>query len=559
MRRDLASLQATTFDVIVIGGGISGACIAYDASLRGLSVALIERGDFGAETSAASSKLLHGGIRYLQQARIDKVRESASERAHLQRLAPHLTHWVPFLIPTHPGLRRGRPLLQAGMAAYELLTKTANRRITDPAKRVPAGQYLDRAALAKRAPALAERPDVTGAQVLYESHLHSSERMTLAFIKSAVRHGAAVANYAPATRLLQSGGRLEGVTATDALTGASLDVRGRVLVNAAGPWLADLNDQLTLGALSRPVTGFSRGAHIITRPLLDQFAVALPTARKASTLVDRGGRHIFIIPWRGLSLIGTSDRPHTGGLERIVPDEKDVAGLLADVAAALPSVALTRRDVRHAFAGLYPLTAGDLSPDVYQGSGDFQIIDHGRAGGVEGAVSALGAKYTTARRLGERATDLACAKLGRTGVVSRTTTTPLVGGDIDDLGSFTAEAVARHAPRLDPPAVRHLIRHYGTEADAVVDAATGSPTGLAPLATTRPSLEAEVTFAVDREMAVTLDDVVFRRTGLGTIGHPGDACLRRCATLMADRLGWSADETDRQLRTTAGRFLGGPA
>ncbi|HAK54912.1 MAG TPA: hypothetical protein DCP38_05435 [Acidobacteria bacterium] len=268
---------------------------------------------------------------------------------------------------------------------------------------------------------------------------------------------------------------------------------------------------------------------------------------------------MFIIPWRGLSLIGTSDRPHTGGLERIVPDEKDVAGLLADVAAALPSVALTRRDVRHAFAGLYPLTAGDLSPDVYQGSGDFQIIDHGRAGGVEGAVSALGAKYTTARRLGERATDLACAKLGRTGVVSRTTTTPLVGGDIDDLGSFTAEAVARHAPRLDPPAVRHLIRHYGTEADAVVDAATGSPTGLAPLATTRPSLEAEVTFAVDREMAVTLDDVVFRRTGLGTIGHPGDACLRRCATLMADRLGWSADETDRQLRTTAGRFLGGPA
>ena len=557
MRRDLASLQATTFDVIVIGGGISGACIAYDASLRGLSVALIERGDFGGETSAASSKLIHGGIRYLQQARIDKVLESATERAHLQRLAPHLIHWVPFLIPTHPGLRRGRPLLQTGMAAYELLTRTANRRITDPANRVPAGVYLGRAALAARAPALAARADVTGAHVLYESHLHSSERMTLAFVKSAVRHGAAVANYAPATRLIQSGGRLEGVTATDAMTGTSIDVRGRILVNAAGPWLAELNDQLTLGGLRRAITGFSRGAHIITRSLIDQFAVALPTARKASTLVDRGGRHIFIIPWRGLSLIGTSDRPHAAGLERIVPEEEDVAALLADVAAALPEVNLTRHDVRHAFAGLYPLTAGELSPDVYQGSGNFQIIDHGRAGGIEGAISALGAKYTTARRLGERATDLVCAKLGRTASVSRTATTPLVGGEIDDLGGFTAEAMARHAPRLDPPAVRHLIRHYGTETDAVVDAATGSPTGLAPLSSSRPSLEAEVTFAVDREMAVTLDDVVFRRTGLGTIGHPGDACLRRCAALMADRLGWSADETDRQLGTTAGRFLGG--
>ena len=195
MRRDLAAFRDPTFDVVIVGGGISGACLAHDATLRGLTVALLERGDFGGATSAASSKLLHGGIRYLQQARIDRVRESARERAHFQRIAPHLTRWVPFLVPTHRGVARGRLVLQCGMRLYDVLSRPGNDLIRDPAKQVPRGPFYDRAALAQRAPDVAARPDVTGAQVLYESHLHSTERMTLAFVKSAVRQGAAVANY----------------------------------------------------------------------------------------------------------------------------------------------------------------------------------------------------------------------------------------------------------------------------------------------------------------------------------------------------------------------------
>ena len=356
MRRDLAAFHDSTFDVVIVGGGISGACLAHDATLRGLTVALLERGDFGGATSAASSKLLHGGIRYLQQARVDKVRESARERAHFQRIAPHLTRWVPFLVPTHRGVARGRLLLQCGMRLYDLLSRPANDLIRDPAKQVPQGPFYDRPALAQRAPELAARPDVTGAQVLYESHLHSTERMTLAFVKSAARQGAVVANYAAVEGVLRAAGagRVCGVAATDVLTGQSFEVKARIVANAAGPWLPGLNDSLQIGRLHRPITGFSKGVHIVTRQIMQPFAVAVPTTRRSGALLDRGGRHVFAIPWRGHSLIGTSDRPYTGPLDIVGPTEEDVADLLTDIGTALPGAAMARRDVVHAFAGLYP-------------------------------------------------------------------------------------------------------------------------------------------------------------------------------------------------------------
>ena len=186
MRREPRAFQDKMFDVVVVGGGITGACLAHDATLRGLSVALVESYDFGSATSAASSKLLHGGMRYLQQARLDKVLESARERACFQRIAPHLSQWVPFLIPTHSGFLRGRELLACGIWLYEWLTRNSNQNIVDPAKRVPANTFYTRDEVVRLVPSLGSRDDVTGAQVLYESHLHSSERMTLAFLKSAV-------------------------------------------------------------------------------------------------------------------------------------------------------------------------------------------------------------------------------------------------------------------------------------------------------------------------------------------------------------------------------------
>ena len=557
MRRELTLLHETTFDVVVVGGGITGACLAHDATLRGLSVALVDRGDFGSETSAASSKLLHGGIRYLQQGRVDKVRESARERAVFQRIAPHLTRWVPFLIPTQRSLLRGRGLLRCGMWVYEGLTRGADRSVGDPSKRPPRGSFYSRADLVGLVPDLGARDDVTGAQVLYESHLHSSERMTLAFLKTAVQGGAVVANYVTVDRVLESGGRIGGVSVIDRVSGGRFDIRARFVANAAGPWISGLNEQLGIGRLARPIRGFSKGAHIVTRQVVDRFALALPTRRRTSSILDRGGRHVFVIPWRGHSLIGTTDRPYTGPLDEVGPTAEDIDELLGDVSAALPGVNLTRSDVCHAFAGLYPLTAEDVRPDVYQGTGDYQIIDHGRGGGAKGVVSVLGAKYTTARRVAERATTLICKRLGHGTRPCQTNRAPLVGGAIDDLERFTRDAVGRYSQVLNRDTVEYLVHHYGTETDAVVEKASAGREGgslLSPLAPGREAVGAEVRFAVKEEMAVTLADVVFRRTGLGTLGDPGEGALRACADIMGQCLGWGEARRLEEVRATQELF-----
>jgi glycerol-3-phosphate dehydrogenase len=553
VRRDLARLASQDFDVLIVGGGISGACMAHDAALRGLSVALIEKQDFGGATSSASSKVLHGGIRYLQQGRLDKVRESVVERAAFQVIAPHLTRYVPFLIPTYRGLLRGRAALSAGIALYELVGLGQNRGIRDSAKQVPrsggaaSAEWL--AELARLQPA----GHPTGVRVLFESHMYNSERMTLAFVKTAAENGADVANYLAAEGVLRSGNRIQGVVARDRLTGQEIRVAARLTVNAAGPWIRGLNERFNVGSLVRQITGFSKGTHIVTRALLPDVGLALPTGRKAKAVVTRGGRHVFVIPWRGLSLIGTTDGPFSGNPDEVGPADEDIDDLLGDVNAALPGAGLTRADVRHAFAGLYPLTDAVLHRDVYQGTGDYQIVDHAHGDGVDGCMSVLGAKFTTARRLAERAIDVACRKLGHPSVPCRTRTTALTGGAIQDLDGYLSDA-RRRLPLLDGDVVAHLVRSYGTETDKVLR--RSAPTRLAPGS---PCVEAEVAFAVETEMAMRLDDVVFRRTGLGTVGHPGELALSRCAGIIGTRLGWSAERIADEVRQTARQFPVSPA
>ena len=555
MRRSLATLDRTSFDVVIIGGGITGACLAHDAALRGLSVALIEREDFGGATSAASSRILHGGIRHLQRLRLDKLRESAQERMHLRRIAPHLVRWVPFLVPTDRTLARGRWVLAGGMALYALLGG-ADEAGDD--LRVPSGTYFDRSALGREAPSLTADSRFTGAFVLNECHLHSSERMTLAFIKTAVRNGAVVANYVASEGLLREGRRVVGVRARDIGHGDELRIRARVTVNAAGPWLPGLNARFAVGPLRRPVNGFAQGAHIVTRQVLEPYAAAFPTQRASGALVDRGGRHVFVIPWRGHSLIGTSNRPFGSEPGDVRPEAQDLVDLLEDVNRAMPSAALRRDDVLHAFAGLYPLTARRIDADAYQGTGDYQIVDHGEHGLADGIVSVLGAKYTTARRVAELATDLICRKLGRSDAPCRTREMPLVGRLPDGM-PLRRRIGESYGNALDPAVVESLLRHYGEEADNVLRGAASDSSLLRPVAAGRETIEAEVVYSVEHEMATRLADVVFRRTGLGTLGHPGDSGLERCATIMAERLGWSEARRTDELRRTRACFPVPPA
>ncbi len=554
MQRDLQQLASKEYDLLVIGGGITGSCIAHDAALRGLSVALVEKNDFGAATSSASSKLLHGGIRYLPKGQVWKVRESAREQAIFQCLAPHLTRWLPFLIPTdNSAPAKGVLAMKAAMGVYGLCCLGLSTLIPDPGKQPPGREFLPPAEVLSRVPMLSALQGLTGAQVLYESHMHSSERMTLAFLKTATANGADIANYLEVTDLLARDGRVEGARVRDRLGDEEFEVRARLVVNSAGPFVQKVNRSLPGLRLHHRLTGFSRGVHLVTRQLEPRYALALTTRKKTEGFITRGGRHFFIIPWRGRSLIGTTNVPVEGELEDIRVTARDVADFLEDINEVLPAVNLTESDVHYAFTGIYPIIAREIKPDTYQGTGAFQIVDHAKKDGIEGVVTALGAKFTTARHVAALCVDLVMQRLGRRDPGCATSSTPLAEGEIQDIRAFSHQCQARYAGLLADDVTRALIRNHGREIDTLVSRGREEG-GLEPVAPDRHTLVVEVEHAVRNEMALTLEDVVFRRTGLGTIGHPGAEALQRCVAIMAAHLGWDAGEQQRQISMVEERY-----
>ena len=556
----------------MIGGGITGAFAAWDAALRGLSVALIERSDFGCATSAASSKVIHGGIRHLQKGELHRVRESIRERAVFQRIAPHLVHPVPFLIPTYGHGMRGKEVLAAGMAVYELLGLGQNRGVRDPEKRIPRHRVLSRGEVMALEPSL-PTSGLTGGVRYHECHMHSSERTTLAVILAAVEAGAVVANYVEATGFLRDGERVIGVRARDALAGdalagdalaadamagdalaaegghpvVELELRARMVANMTGPWALHLIDRLDRRPERR--FGLSKGVHIVTRPLTRSGAVALATRHRSEALLSRGGRHFFIIPWRGRSLIGTTNVPFSGDPADVGVTEKDIADFLAEINAAYPAASLRRDDVSFFFGGLYPLVDKEVRAEVYQGAGQYEIHDHARDG-VEGLITVIGAKYTTARNLARQAIDRVFRQLGQTPPGAQTATTPVHGGRIERFDDFLAEAVRADSspgPGLGPDVIRELVLCYGSEYAAVLKQVEEDSGAGRRVAKERPIISAMIRHAVQHEMALRLTDVVFRRTGLGTIGDPGEDGLRACAAIMTDELGWDEGRVEREL------------
>lgn len=559
MKRDLPELSRNKFDLLIIGGGITGACLAADATLRGLSVALVEKDDFGAATSSASSKLLHGGIRYLQQLNFAKVRESAKERVYFQRLAPHLTNYIPFIIPTYSSFSKGKWVMKIAMMLYELICTGQNRVLKDVSKHVPDSRFFTRDDVRKVVPDL-QSDDITGGVVFYESHMYSSERMTLAFIETAQQQGASVANYLEVKTFLGADkGRVYGVQVEDQLSGEIFEIQATLVINAAGPWIPLLNSN-TGGkkAVEGVVNAFSKGAHIITRPLTQGHAVALPTRKQNQAVIDRGGRHVFIIPWRGYSLIGTTYRPYTGNLDDVCATESDIEEMIGDINSALGAEksgdVLQRDDVLHAFAGIYPLIDDVINTNVYQGTGKYQIIDHAQTDALDGLVSVFGAKFTTARLLAEKALDEIVSRFDKSLSACQTRMVSLAAGNIDDMPAFKEQQIKRYGSQLPAAVINNLVVNYGTNITHVIELLEQDASLAEELVTDRFIIAAEVVYVARHEMACHLDDLVFRRTGLGTLGNPGEAVLRRCAKLMAQELDWDQARIDEEVQQTLSGF-----
>jgi len=531
---------------------VAGAAVAWDAALRGLSVALLERTDFCAETSAWSLKVVHGGIRYLQHLDFTRVRESCRERSALLRIAPHLVHPMPFVVPTFGHGLQGSEALGAAFLLLSAVTADRNRGILDPERQIPAGRLVSRRQLLAWFPHL-EATRAVGAGVFCDGQMYNPPRLVWEFVRSAVERGAVAANYCEVTGFIREDGGVTGVRVTDRITGGAFDVRARTVVNAAGPFAEQI--YVNQGLRRDRKIPLSRDmAIVVARPLVTERALAAQTKYKdPDAVLSRGNRHLFLVPWRDRTLIGVNSRVWPGDPYALEVTDAEVAAFVEEICAAAPHFDITLDDVAMVYAGLLPFGQNDAGTVDLSFGKRSHLVDHEVTDGIKGLVSAVSIRFTTARGLARQAVDLVFQKLGKAPPPCFTEHTPLHGARFDRFAALVREVeTALGAPTGDPVPL-HLAHNHGSAYRGVLRTAEGLSRGRECITGT-DTLRAEVVHAVREEMAVTLADCVFRRTDLGPGGHPGDAALAEAADLVAAELGWTAERKASEAAEVRRRF-----
>ena len=536
MQRSIRRLSQKIYDVAVIGGGIYGAWVAREAAHRGLSVALVEQGDFGSGTSSNSQRIAHGGLRYLQHADFKRMRESIRERSILMRIAPHLVFPMPVLIPTYRKPLQGKTLMAVALKLNDLIGFDRNRDLSAE-KQIPAGRILSKTECLAYCPNLPQQ-DLTGAAFFFDGQVHNTERLVLSLLLSAARNGAVIANYARVIRLQKNVQAIVGMSIEDVLTGKSVEMRARVVVNCSGPW-TDRVVELAGIVKQRARKCWVKAALLLTRQLIPIVAVGVRGNFKyqnADACLDKGYRYFFITPWRNSSLIGTFEVPYNGGPDDFTVSEDEICSFIDHVNLAYPAGHLTRKDVHFVYGGLVPASDQNGSSSN-QPAKHYEICDHALEDGVEGLVSVIGVKYTTARHVAEKAVDLIETKLGKRPAESRTAVAPIYGGAMNSFEEFLENELQQRPLGLSEEAIRHLIQSYGSEYREILQYCDQDQKWSKPVANHSPVIRAEILHAIREEMACKLEDLLYRRTDLGTVGYPDESCVSACAGIMAQELG----------------------
>ncbi|MDH3497891.1 MAG: glycerol-3-phosphate dehydrogenase/oxidase [Gemmatimonadota bacterium] len=517
----LAAMSDGPVDILIVGGGITGAGIAREAAMRGFRTALVDRADFGAGTSSRSSRLVHGGLRYLEHGAFRLVFEASRERRTLLRIAPHLVWPRSFLFPLFAGGRVPPWKLAAGLWIYDGLALLRNVR---------AHRWLSKRAMLRAEPGLRSR-DLRGGARYYDAQCDDA-RLTLATVRAAHRHGALVANYAAVESFETADGRVRGARVVDRFTGARIGVRALVTVNATGPW----SDRLRGDGLQvlRP----TKGVHVVVP------RARLGTTEALTLLSPVDGRVLFILPWDDLVYIGTTDTDYAGDPDAVRADGDDVVYLLRSANAVLPDARLRPDDIIATWAGLRPLLRSPGARDPAAVSREHRILD------APGLLSVVGGKLTTYRVMAAEAIDRAAAALhaldGRP-IPPRapTATEPLPGGEMRDPMSAAAEL---EHDGLAPALAARLARVYGAEAPAIGRLVREDPRLAAPIAAGTNAIRAELLHGIRREMAMTLCDLLLRRTHVfyEVRGHAaGEAA--GLVDLVGHELGWNAARKAQEL------------
>jgi glycerol-3-phosphate dehydrogenase len=534
MRRNITRLASTPYDLLVVGGGIHGACAAWEGALRGLRVALIEAGDFGGATSRNSLRTLHGGLRHLQRLDLRRLRESVRERREWLRLAPHLARPLRFILPTRGQGLRGPRLMRAALWVNDALSADRNRGLRED-RRLPRGTVMS-AAAARAALAGIELEDCNGAAAWYDAVCLDTERLLFSVINAAVDAGAHVANYVRATGLLADRARIRGVHARDELSGREMELRARFVVNAAGPWV---EDWLPAGAgrPQAPLFRASRAFNLLTR--------ALPWADGVGLTVRAHGVHestYFILPWNGYSLIGTRHLRCDPSTRASEVAREEALAFLRDLNTVLGRHRLAGSDVHGVFAGLLPEAEAGSGSEVAL-EREPQVIDHEPAG-LAGLVSIVGIKWTLAPAVAARAVGLACRRLGLAEPPA-----PRPRRLAPRASAFFGDE--RLVPGLDRAVRAHLEQCHGAAHRHVLALIAAEPALAARVVADLPVVLAQIAYAARAEMAVRLADVILRRTPLYLSRWLDRPALTACAATLARELRWSTKETGAQIDEAA--------
>jgi glycerol-3-phosphate dehydrogenase len=518
-RAELAQLTGAAADLLVIGGGITGAGIARDAAMRGLRTVLVEQQDLGAGTSSRSSRLVHGGLRYLEQGELRLVFEASRERATLLRIAPHLVRPLAFVFPVHRGDRLPPWRLSAGLWLYDMLAQFRNVR---------RHRRLGKRELLEAEPTIRERGLLGGARY-YDAQCDDA-RLVLATARSAMAHGARVATYTAVRSLTLRDGRVDGVEVEDVQTGRRGHIAATVVVNATGPWVDRLRrlEDPAAAPLLRP----TKGVHLV----VPRERLGHRGAITFTSPID--GRVMFILPWGDLSYIGTTDTDTTEPPDTVAATPDDVLYLLRSANALFPGAHLTTDDVRSTWAGLRPLLGGGSN-----GSGAASSVsrEHVIVEGRAGMLTVAGGKLTTYRSMAAEVVNEVVRRIGpalggRWPDRAPTDTEPLPGGEARDVEGFRQQGLAAGLPS---ETVEHLLRLYGTEAAGLYNLARAEHALARRLHPDHPAIAAEVVHAVRRELAQTVADVLVRRIRMAyDVADHGASAARRVAWLLGRELGW---------------------
>ena len=510
------------YDLAVIGAGINGAGIARDAAMRGLSVIALDKGDMCNATSAISSRLIHGGLRYLEYGEVPLVYESLHERRYLRRIASHLVKPLRICIPIYTGAKRGRLLIRLGMIAYDLLSWN---------KKLPRHDMLNRDAIIARERGLSSG-GLVAAACYYDAQVNFAERLVLENLLAARAAGADIRTYSKVVDIATSQGAVKELTFEDTLTGARQTGGVRCVVNAAGPWVDNVLD--STGQTFPRFIGGTKGSHIIVGAFdgspNDAFYVE----------AESDGRPFFIIPWYGLYLIGTTDIRYDDSLDEIRASGAEVDYLIAETNRVFPSANLSKADVHYAYAGVRPLPRQTEGPES---AITRKHIIHSHGGEIRRLFSIIGGKLTTYRNLAEQTVDKVGKALDRKLPECRTHDTVLPGAWGIDTAADTVVAVEG----LSAIGRQRLLDVYGGRAASIVELARQRPELSECIDNDNRILAAEVSFVVDEEMPRTLTDVVHRRMMVGLDADQGRPYYARIAELIASELGWDAGRTAAEL------------